>query len=423
MSGKYQQFTSYQANERWHTPAYAYDGDPNTAAWGGTIGDRLELVLNNLYEITHIFVKGKMGDNNPSAVSIDVWAEDVGWVNITSNVTLSNTETTSITLGQKLNVWRVSITRVDNLPQDNLYIYDCQVGCVPDAAVCVSPADDAEGIAANTPLSWTGEDELTDTYKVYLGTDNPPTNIVNGHSQAPADPNTYTPAVNLDYATKYYWRIDAVNEAGTTQGTVQSFTTALEFCRVYRGQDGNIDYDNAVAVMGLNDAQVSIPNQVLPSNTIWYFIRRRVAPCGLESADSPACIVRIDSAGSMIPEMPNTPQSITVNQLEGGKFLVRWRYTTIDHEIAPTEFRIYVDSGSGFNFTTPTAVVNYKLGGRGEFTWESGAYTHGQRIKFCVRAYAQEKGETQNTDHVAAVADALGPEAITDVYATVEQLP
>jgi len=221
-----------------------------------------------------------------------------------------------------------------------------------------------------------------------------------------------------------YWNGSVWSDSdGTFEGNVAYELGGAPWdCKIYRGQDGIIDYENSVALMSSSDSQVSIPNQVLPPDTIWYYIRRQVAPCGLESPDSPACIIRIDADGDMLPTTPNQPLSVTAIQFAGGKFLLRWRYTPIDHEIVPTGFHVYVDSGSGFNFAVPAATVNYKLGGHGEFKWESGAYSHGQRIKFCVRAYAQGKGETQNTDYVAAVADALGPESITDVYATVEQL-
>jgi hypothetical protein len=110
--------------------------------------------------------------------------------------------------------------------------------------------------------------------------------------------------------------------------------------------------------------------------------------------------------------------------LSGGRFLLRWHYTHLDEEVAATEFRIYIDSGEGFDFNTPAEIISYDsnlLGG--DLKWTSDAYPHGQRVKFCVRAYAEDKGETQNTDYVSAVADHLGPEAITDIYATMDQLP
>ena len=423
MSGKYQ-FTNYwDVWSEWSDEPSAYDGDLLTHATTLINNTQLQLNIDSAVVATHVFIKGYLADQTAAHVKIGVVEEDTGdIIIIAEDVALSVTGITAVDIGSKPNCTGVSIWAL-NIGSFAFFLCDCYLGYMPDAAVCTTPAADAPDIAVNASLNWTADDTLTDTYKIYLGTDNPPTNIVNGTSQAPADPNIYTPAAALDYGATYYWRIDSVNEAGTTPGTVQSFTTQTEFCRVYRGQDGNIDYENVVALMGLTDSQVSIPNQALPPNTIWTFIRRRVAPCGLESPDSPVCIVRIDSQGNMIPSLPNTPTSVTVEQLAAGKFRLCWRYSKINEEVSPVEFRIYVDSGSGFNFSSPTATKLYKFGGHGEFKWDSDAYTHGQRVKFCVRARPLAEAETQNTDYVAAFADALGPPAIDDVSAIVEQLP
>jgi len=187
---------------------------------------------------------------------------------------------------------------------------------------------------------------------------------------------------------------------------------------VYRGQDGDIDYDTIQAVMELEDAQVSIPNQNLPAGTIWHYIRRQASHCGLESNDSPACILLIDSSGDMIGLSPNRPLILRAEQIAGGKIRLRWRYTPITEEITPTGFRIYINSGSGFDWDNPTGTVDYNRGGRGEFEWTSDALTHGQRYRFCVRSYTVGAGESQNTDYVAAVADAVGPEAVTGLIAS-----
>jgi hypothetical protein len=192
--------------------------------------------------------------------------------------------------------------------------------------------------------------------------------------------------------------------------------------RIYRGQDGNINYDNIVAVMSLAASQVTIPNQALPANTIWHYIRRQVSDCALESDDSPACEVVIDSAGDMIGSTPNPPLDLTIEQLAGAKLKLRWRYTQLAEEITPTGFNIYMDSGSGFNFDTPTATVSYGLGSTGEFEWTSGALTNGQLYRFCVRSYRSGAGETQNTDFVAALADSVGPDAITGLRATWQEV-
>jgi len=212
---------------------------------------------------------------------------------------------------------------------------------------------------------------------------------------------------------------------------------------VYRGQDGQIDYDIPVAVMDLGDSQVAIADQELPANTIWHYVRRKVSECGLESPDSPVCVIRIDEAGQMQPLLPNRPLSVSVEALKGGKFVLRWRHSRIDEEVTPSEFRIYIDSGEGFGFfgksnkpgreslrfgtpvrgsSEPAAVVIYDAGIL-EYKWISDAYSHRQRCRFCVRSYSAAGGESMNTDYVTAVADSQGPDAINTVmFIDVEQL-
>jgi len=191
---------------------------------------------------------------------------------------------------------------------------------------------------------------------------------------------------------------------------------------VYRGQDGNMDYDTVQAVMELADTQVSMSIQNLPANTIWQYNRRQTSGCGLESEDSPACIIVIDSNGDMIGSTPNAPVSLTIEKLSGGRLKLRWRYIRLAEEIAPTGFNIYMDSGSGFNFSSPDATVQYGSGGFGEFDWTSDPLVHGQLYRFVVRSYRTGVGESQNTDHVAAAADSVGPDAITDLRASWEEI-
>ena len=192
--------------------------------------------------------------------------------------------------------------------------------------------------------------------------------------------------------------------------------------RVYRGQDGNIDYASPVAEMGLDESQVSISNQSLPAKTIWHYIRRQVSGCGLESLDSSACVVVIDANGDMIGNTPNPPLSARIEKLAGGKLKLRWHYTKIQEEIAPTGFNIYMDSGAGFDFNTPTATVLYARGGDGEFSWTSDPLTHGQVYRFCVRSYRTGAGESGNTNFVAAAADSVGPAAITGLRTSWEEI-
>lgn len=184
---------------------------------------------------------------------------------------------------------------------------------------------------------------------------------------------------------------------------------------IYRGQDGNIDLSTAIATMDLTDTEVEIAAQDLPADTIWHYVRRQVSECALESDPSDPCIVQIDGDGDMILATPNIPDSVTVEQLAGAKLKVRWRYSELSQEIAPTGFRIYIDSGSGFDFDTPDATAAFAQGGGPEFSWTSSALNDGQTYKFCVRAYTTDYGESQNTAFVSGVAKSSGPSGLTGI--------
>jgi len=190
---------------------------------------------------------------------------------------------------------------------------------------------------------------------------------------------------------------------------------------VYRGQDGNFDYDYIQAVMELGDSQVSVANQNLPAETRWHYIRRQVSGCGLESDDSAACVVVIDAAGNMLGKTPNPPLDLSIERLSNARFKLRWRYVRLGEETAPAGFRVYMDSGSGFDFESPVATVENRLGGPGEFNWTSEPLVDGQLYKFAVRSYTDE-AESYNTNYVAAVADAQGPDAITGLRASWEEM-
>ena len=70
-------------------------------------------------------------------------------------------------------------------------------------------------------LNWNAV--LDATYNVYFGTNNPPTDIVNGTNQSGT---SYTPAAILNPTTTYYWRIEPKNSLNNTAScSTWSFTT------------------------------------------------------------------------------------------------------------------------------------------------------------------------------------------------------
>jgi len=89
----------------------------------------------------------------------------------------------------------------------------------PGPATNPNPADGVLGLLPNTDLSWTAG-PASDSSDVYFGTDPTPDS---GEFQRNQVDTSYNPGA-LDAGTTYYWRIDAVNNDGTTTGPVWSFT-------------------------------------------------------------------------------------------------------------------------------------------------------------------------------------------------------
>ena len=80
----------------------------------------------------------------------------------------------------------------------------------PLAAQTPNPANNATNVAISANLSWVSGGGNVEGYKVFLGTDNPPTNIVNGSIQTGTN---YNPA-DFSYSTTYYWKIVPFNSFG-----------------------------------------------------------------------------------------------------------------------------------------------------------------------------------------------------------------
>ena len=107
------------------------------------------------------------------------------------------------------------------LPDIKLAIIELDPG-PPATPVISGPADNATDVWGEN-LTWSmGLAYPPDGYKLYFGTDNPPTNMINGNDIG--DVTSYLP--DLNFATTYYWQIEAYNTYGTSSKTaIRSFTT------------------------------------------------------------------------------------------------------------------------------------------------------------------------------------------------------
>jgi PKD repeat protein len=107
----------------------------------------------------------------------------------------------------------------DNETKDNyIHVLD-----VPSCSSPVNPTDGQANVLVTSNLQWAEVTGATG-YNLYFGTNNPPTNLVNGTNLG--NVTTYAPSGNLNYSTTYYWKIAPYNANGSAIGcSVWSFST------------------------------------------------------------------------------------------------------------------------------------------------------------------------------------------------------
>lgn len=84
------------------------------------------------------------------------------------------------------------------------------------------PANGFPSALPFTNLMWSsGQGGIPDYYKVYFGTNNPPTNIINGTT---VNDTVFDLPEDLEFETVYYWQVKSYNQFGNVTGDVWSFT-------------------------------------------------------------------------------------------------------------------------------------------------------------------------------------------------------
>jgi len=111
--------------------------------------------------------------------------------------------------------WRVDAINDNGTTTGDVWTFDPR----PAKVTNPSPVDAAENQRLNVAsISWDAS-AIADTYDVYF------TGYLAPVSVAQEGVTCNVPGIPLEYDHTYYWRVDAVNEFGTTTGDVWSFTT------------------------------------------------------------------------------------------------------------------------------------------------------------------------------------------------------
>jgi len=113
----------------------------------------------------------------------------------------------------------LTITALNYVP----YISTIGVIKNPGSPEFFTPVNHSRLQPINSSFTWdSGNEGNPDYYLFYLGTDNPPTNLVNGQKLLT---NNFKPEYNFGYNKTYYWKIVAVNMYGTSESKIMDFTT------------------------------------------------------------------------------------------------------------------------------------------------------------------------------------------------------
>jgi len=116
--------------------------------------------------------------------------------------------------------WRIDEVNANGTTTGTVWSYTTASAASPPApASYPSPPNSATGVSITSDLSWTAGSGSTSS-DVYFGTTSP------GASQGNQTATTFDTGT-MSNNTTYYWRIDEINAAGTTTGTVWSFTTIV----------------------------------------------------------------------------------------------------------------------------------------------------------------------------------------------------
>ncbi len=141
--------------------------------------------------------------------------------------------TAIITFSEKLTpgTLSVTITSFNHRP----YITEISVINYPSLVNCIDPQDYQQMVFPNTKLQWDkGIGGKPEYYKIYLGTNNPPSNLLNGQI---TNDTVYLLKQDLLYDQDYFWRINAYNDFGYSMGDVWHF-------KIIRPPDENFEVND-----------------------------------------------------------------------------------------------------------------------------------------------------------------------------------
>ena len=220
----------------------------------------------------------------------------------------------------------------------------------PSCATLVGPANGSTVATLNPTLSWTAPTTgvAPTSYKVYLGTTNPPTTLV---TTITAPTTTYTPTAASAFGTTYYWYVTpsaAGSDAVGCAASAFSFTTPAppaaptnDDCANATALTVNPDFACAVTTPGTT-VSATQSTETPPSNAatgtnddVWYKFTatstaHRISLLNVSGSTDMAMALYSGACGSLVQVQFSDPNTMNVAGLTVGvEYKVRvWTYTS-----------------------------------------------------------------------------------------------
>ena len=133
----------------------------------------------------------------------------------------------------------LTITALNYLP----YMASIKVTEKPEFPEIYTPKNHSKLQPINIPFSWECIDGgIPESYMFYLGTDNPPTNLINGQTVTSTNFKT---GFHFLYNQTYYWKVVPINSFGSASSNVMNFTTVFKPDEEFEANtDSKIDWQN-----------------------------------------------------------------------------------------------------------------------------------------------------------------------------------
>ncbi len=161
----------------------------------------------------------------------------------------------------------IAFRHAENKQMQSIWIDDIEwqgvINQPPSFAAVVFPANDTINIEQQVILKWTSTGGNPTGYKLYLGTNNPPTNILNGIDLG--NVLEYTIASELIFSTNYYWKVIPYNAYGdATSCPIWKFKVMDDpTITVYPWNEG---FENVISGAGFN---YPLGWKILNNNDTW----------------------------------------------------------------------------------------------------------------------------------------------------------